>query len=145
MAGSIFSCSLLVVDGSQSPGRCVRERVVWTTSRWPMSLEANSDVSPRSLAEHRRVRVLPQFSTVLRPGHVSARGQFLRQHHFLVRDIAAIRIVMDFARSLVGNALARSVGRRPCDTSALAPRDMPGAEKVNRHRASPFLVTQHRK
>jgi hypothetical protein len=30
-----------------------------------MSLEANSDVPPRSLAEQRKIKVLPQFSTMV--------------------------------------------------------------------------------
>jgi hypothetical protein len=69
-AGSIFSCSLLVVDDNQSVGLRVLERVVCTTSRWPMSFDANSEVPPRSLAEHRRMSVLLQFSTYV-TRHVS--------------------------------------------------------------------------
>ena len=54
MAGSILRCSLLVVDASHSDGRRVVESVVCTTSRWPMNLDANSEVPPCSLAEQRR-------------------------------------------------------------------------------------------
>jgi hypothetical protein len=35
--------------------------VVWITSRWPISLDANSEVPPCSLAEHLRINVLPQL------------------------------------------------------------------------------------
>jgi hypothetical protein len=64
-AGSIFRCSLIVVDESHSVGRLEVDRVWCITSRWPMSLEANSEVPPRSLAEQRRISVLPQFSTMV--------------------------------------------------------------------------------
>lgn len=66
MAGSIFTCALLVVVRvSQSVDFRLVECVVCRTSRWPMSLEASSDVPPRSLAEQRRINVLPQFSTIV--------------------------------------------------------------------------------
>ena len=64
-AGSIFRCWLLVVDDLHSPDLRVLENVVWRTSRCPMSFEANSAVPPCSLAEHRRIKVLPQFSTMV--------------------------------------------------------------------------------
>ena len=59
MAGSILRCSLVVVDALKSPGRRVSDRLVCTTSRWPISLEANCDVPPCSLAEQRRMKVFP--------------------------------------------------------------------------------------
>lgn len=62
-AGSILTCWLVVWVGSHSLGLRDRDWVVCRTSRCPMSLDANSDVPPRSLAEHRRMNVLPQFST----------------------------------------------------------------------------------
>jgi hypothetical protein len=65
MAGSMDRCSLVVVEGSHSPGRRVSDRLVCRTSRWPMSLEANCEVPPCSLAEQRRMSELPQFSTIL--------------------------------------------------------------------------------
>jgi hypothetical protein len=64
-AGSILRCWLVVVDDLQSPDLRDLESVVWRTSRCPMSLDANSEVPPRSLAEHREMRVLPQFSTMV--------------------------------------------------------------------------------
>jgi hypothetical protein len=39
--------------------------VMWSTSRWPMSFEANSEVPPCSLAEQRKITVVPQFSTIV--------------------------------------------------------------------------------
>jgi hypothetical protein len=65
MAGSIRSCSLVVTDERHWSGLRVLEDVVCRTSRWPMSFEANSEVPPCSLAEQRRMRVLPQFSTMV--------------------------------------------------------------------------------
>ena len=65
MAGSMVRCSLLVVEACHSPGRRVSDRVVCTTSRWPMSLEANCDVPPCSLAEQRSIKEFPQFSTIV--------------------------------------------------------------------------------
>ena len=64
-AGSIFTCSLEVVDVLHSPGRRVLDCVVCVTSRCPMSFDANSEVPPRSLAEHLKISVLPQFSTIV--------------------------------------------------------------------------------
>ena len=64
MAGSILIDSLVVVEALQAPGLRVLDRVVWSTSRWPMSLEANSEVPPCSLAEQRKITVLPEFSTI---------------------------------------------------------------------------------
>jgi hypothetical protein len=64
MAGSILIDSLVVVEALQDPGLRVLDRVVWSTSRWPMSLDANSEVPPCSLVEQRKTTVLPQFSTI---------------------------------------------------------------------------------
>jgi hypothetical protein len=64
MAGSILIDSLVVVEALQAPGLRVLDRVVWSTSRWPMSFDANSEVPPCSLAEQRKMTVLPQFSTI---------------------------------------------------------------------------------
>src|ERR1700722_4606788 len=65
MAGSILRCSLVVLDENQCPGCQVFDWLKCTTCRWPMSLEANCDVPPCSLAEHRSIRLLPQFSTIV--------------------------------------------------------------------------------
>jgi hypothetical protein len=59
MAGSILIDSLVVVEALQAPALRVLDRVVWSTSRWPMSLDANSEVPPCSLAEQRKMTVLP--------------------------------------------------------------------------------------
>ena len=64
-AGSIFRCSLIVVDESHSVGRLEVDLVLCMTSRCPMSFDAKSEVPPRSLAEQRRMRVLPVFSTIV--------------------------------------------------------------------------------
>ena len=64
IAGSILIDSLVVVEALQAPGLRVLDLVVWSTSRWPMSLEANSEVPPCSLAEQRKITVLPEFSTI---------------------------------------------------------------------------------
>jgi hypothetical protein len=56
--------NLSVVEASHSPGRQTFDSLRCTTSRWPMSLEANCDVPPFSLAEHRKIGVFPQFSTI---------------------------------------------------------------------------------
>jgi hypothetical protein len=65
IAGSILSNSAVVVDGIHWLGLRVFDTVVCITSRCPMSFEANSDVPPCSLAEQRRMSVLPQFSTMV--------------------------------------------------------------------------------
>lgn len=65
-AYSVLICWLVVIEERQSHQLLwVLDSVVWTTSRWPMSLEANSEVPPCSLAEQRRMYVLPQFSTMV--------------------------------------------------------------------------------
>ena len=64
-AGSILSCWLVVVGESQRMNPPVLDFVVWMTSRWPMSFEANSEVPPCSLAEQRKMKVLEQFSAMV--------------------------------------------------------------------------------
>src|ERR1017187_9725944 len=60
----MLNCSLRVTEPSISVHRRLLDSVVRTTSRCPISVEANRDVPPPSLAEHRRISVLPQFSTM---------------------------------------------------------------------------------
>ena len=59
-----WSLTVCVFPKKRQPVRLVDFcfRTIW---RWPISLEANSAVPPRSLAEQRRIRVQPQFSTML--------------------------------------------------------------------------------
>ena len=64
-AGSMLRCSLVVVDGHHCEGCRVFDCVRCTTSRCPISREANCDVPPFSLAEHRKISVLAQFSTMV--------------------------------------------------------------------------------
>jgi pimeloyl-ACP methyl ester carboxylesterase len=64
-AASVTCCSLVVLEDSQLPAW--RERVSWTRtiSRSPIKRLANLAVPPCSLAEQRRISVLPQFSTMV--------------------------------------------------------------------------------
>ncbi len=64
-AGSTLKCSLCEIEPMSSVGRRLRDTVVRNTSRSPISCEANRAVPPPSLAEQRRIRVLPQFSTMV--------------------------------------------------------------------------------
>src|ERR1019366_6467814 len=59
-AGSMLNCWLRVTEPSICVHRRLLDSVVRTTSRCPISVEANRDVPPPSLAEHRRISVLPQ-------------------------------------------------------------------------------------
>jgi hypothetical protein len=81
MAASMVRCSLVVVECSHSPGRRVSDRVVCTISRWPMSLEANCDVPPCSLAEQRRMSEFPQFSTMVSAAPLPYREAKKKCHH----------------------------------------------------------------
>jgi hypothetical protein len=81
MAGSILIDSLVVVEALQAPGLRVMDRVVWSTSRWPMSLEANSEVPPCSLAEQRKMTVLAQFSTIACAAALYVPETWVRVHY----------------------------------------------------------------
>ncbi len=72
-AGSMLTCSLIVVERRHSPGLRDVDRVVWVTSRWPMSLETNSDVPPCSLAEQRRMSAGDRTAVLTAGSRVSAR------------------------------------------------------------------------
>src|ERR1700677_2447789 len=90
-------------------------------------------------AKARMFSGVPEGGAILGPGHVGPGGELRRKDDFLVRDIAAIRVVIHLARSLIADALARPVGGRSGDSSALASRDMLGTEKIRGHRASASL------
>src|SRR5882672_10598508 len=81
-------------------------------------------------------RRVPERGAVLGPGHVGPGGELSRKDDFLVRDVAAIGVVIHLARSLIADALARAIGSGSRDSSALTTRDMLGAEKIGGHRAS---------
>src|SRR5205823_3040919 len=53
----------------------------------------------------------------------------------LVKDVLTIGVVVDLARPLVADALARAVGRSPRDAAALPPREDLDVQKILRHRA----------
>jgi len=66
-AASVTCCSprlTLWCGSTKSPLRRVRERVGRITSHSPISFDANRAVPPFSLAEQRRIREFPQFSTM---------------------------------------------------------------------------------
>ena len=67
-ASSIACCSLVVGDlwfAPKKPNERVLEVCCRITSLLPMSRGANSAVPPRSLAEQRKITVVPQFSTMV--------------------------------------------------------------------------------
>src|SRR5882672_4260558 len=84
-------------------------------------------------------RRVPKRGAVLGPGHVGPGGELSRKDDFFVCDVAAIRVVIHLARSLIADALARAVSSGSRDSSTLATRDMLGAEKIGGHRASASL------
>src|SRR5205823_10336088 len=53
----------------------------------------------------------------------------------LVKDVLTIAVVVDLARALIADALARAVGRSPRDAAALPPREDLDVQKVLCHRA----------
>src|SRR5437764_9599872 len=53
----------------------------------------------------------------------------------LVKDVLTIGVVVDLARPLVADALARAVGRSPRDAAALPPREDLAVQKILCHRA----------
>lgn len=95
----------------------------------------------RIAAQARMFGRVPERRAILGPGHVCVRGELSRKDDFLVDDVAAIRVVVHLAGSLIADALARAVGSGSRDSSTLTTRHMLGAEKVRGHRVG-FLVTQ---
>ncbi len=70
-AASVTRCSLVFFERraprrANKPSRSLpRETCRLDTSRSPIRREANCDVPPCSLAEQRKISVLPQFSTIV--------------------------------------------------------------------------------
>ena len=103
-ADSTLRCSARVTEGNISVARREREIAVRTTSRSPMRREAKREVPPLSLAEQRRISVLPQFSTMFvlrrcrRPGHL--RNGLKPQHDSARRTCASAQVHPSGRRSV---------------------------------------------
>src|SRR6266850_8395458 len=103
---------------------------LWREKHEPFATHA------RITAESGVLHGIPEGGAVLGPRHVGSSGQVCGQNYFLVGDVPTIRVVVNLARSLVENALTGAIRGSFRGTSAFASREMPGAEKVGRHRAS---------
>src|SRR5205807_9181666 len=87
------------------------------------------------IAATRVLRRVPQCRSVPRPVGVRPAGELRRQHDLLVKDVVTIGVVVDLARALIADALARAVGRSPRDAAAFSPREDLDVQKVLCHRA----------
>src|SRR5207248_10592471 len=57
-------------------------------------------------------------------------------HDLLVKDVVTIGVVVDLARPLVADALARAVGGSPRHAATFAPREDLDVQKILCHRAA---------
>ena len=87
------------------------------------------------------LRGIPQRGAIPRPSHAGIVCQVRGQDDFLMRHITTVRVIVNLTRPLVPNPLPRAIGGRSRHPRSISPRDMFGAEKINRHRASPSNVT----
>src|SRR5437016_12618733 len=71
----------------------------------------------------------------MRGGRERAPDELRCQHDLLVKDVLTIGVVVDLARALVADALARAVGRSPRDPAAFSPREDLDVQKILCHRA----------
>jgi hypothetical protein len=81
------------------------------------------------------LRSIPERGAILRPRHVVAARELLRQYNLLVHHIIAGRVVVSFPGTLIADELTRTIGHSTSDPGPLAPGEMLAAQEVDRHRA----------
>src|SRR5204862_5111761 len=87
------------------------------------------------IAATRVLRRVPQCRSIACPVGVRPAGELRCQHDLLVKDVVTIGVVVDLARALIADALARAVGRSPRDAAAFSPREDLDVQKILCHRA----------
>jgi len=105
---------------------------------WPSSGGSVTSTSRASRALRRPPACSAAFHSAARsraPARVSPPGELGSQHDLLVQDVLASGVVVDLARPLVADTLARPVRRRSRDAAPLASREDLDVEEVLGHRA----------
>jgi hypothetical protein len=82
---------------------------------------------------------IPQCGAILRPSHVWSPFHVRGEDNFLVKDIFAIRVIVNLARAFIANALPSPIGSSFRHLRPVPSRDMAAAKEEHRHRASNSL------